>query len=163
MTDGETMSEDQKRTSECHHGWRGTAPEDGERIVTPCPHCGCQSLFIGAGGHLTCTRVPSRGSDGCGNPSVADAVATLKRDRDELVEALRAANKLICDWANFWAYGLSQPKGARPTQSAHRTAEELGDRATKCVEVNSALLAKHAPSSVISDQSSRPSNPGGAA
>ncbi len=84
-----------EHTKECHHGWRGTVPVDGERIVTPCPHCGCQSLFIGSGGHLTCSRVPSRGSDGCGNPSVADAVEKLKRDREDLVAALRRARPYL--------------------------------------------------------------------
>lgn len=104
----------------CRHGWRGTTPEDGERIVTPCPHCGCQSLFIGKGGHLTCARVPAGRSDGCGNPSVADAVAQLKRDRDELLEALRGMVQ------QFRAYALP------------------GARLASCQQAE-ALLAKHHP------------------
>ncbi len=36
-------------------------------IVTPCPACGRQSLFVGTGGHLTCSRLA------CQNPSVGAA------------------------------------------------------------------------------------------
>lgn len=33
------------------------------RITTPCPSCGSRTLFIGAGGHLTCSLL------GCKDPS----------------------------------------------------------------------------------------------
>jgi len=36
----------------------------GTPIVTPCPSCGRRTLFIGAGGHLTCSVI------GCKEPSV---------------------------------------------------------------------------------------------
>lgn len=58
----------------CHHGWRGSVPEDGQRIITPCPACGAQSLFIGNGGHLTCASVPKDNFGGCPDPSVEDAI-----------------------------------------------------------------------------------------
>jgi hypothetical protein len=87
---------------QCHHGWRGHAPKDGRRIVTPCPACGSHSLFIGEGGHLTCAVL---GSDhgpynGCPEPSVEDAVNNLKQrleqsERDR--EALRKDAELL-DW-----------------------------------------------------------------
>lgn len=81
---------DAAREATCHHGWRGTAPDGGERIVTPCPHCGAQSLFIGSGGHLTCARVPSGRSEGCGNPSVADAINALKQRAEQAERRLAA-------------------------------------------------------------------------
>ena len=43
-----------------------------ERIVTRCPACGHQTLFIGSGGHLTCGWIP------CRAPSVGDVVDDLK-------------------------------------------------------------------------------------
>jgi len=76
----------------CHHGWRGTAPERGQKIATPCPACGLQSLFIGAGGHLTCASVPKNRFHGCPSPSVAETVTSMKRElaaaRRELADAM---------------------------------------------------------------------------
>lgn len=62
----------------CQHGWRGRPPERGERIVTPCPACGSQSLFIGTGGHLTCAVVPHGDDRGCPEPSVESAINALR-------------------------------------------------------------------------------------
>ncbi len=42
------------------------------RIVTRCPSCGSQTLFIGSGGHLTCSLL------GCPSPSVAHTIAVLQ-------------------------------------------------------------------------------------
>lgn len=42
------------------------------RIVTPCPACGNRTLFIGEGGHLTCSWMK------CVNPDVREVLATLK-------------------------------------------------------------------------------------
>lgn len=50
-----------------------------QRITTPCPSCGAQSLFIGTGGHLTCDV------SGCEEPAVSAAV-------DGLREVIRAAH-----------------------------------------------------------------------
>ena len=65
--------------AQCKHGWHGTVPENGQQIATPCPACGARSLFIGAGGHLTCARVPSDKSHGCSSPSVEETVKSLKQ------------------------------------------------------------------------------------
>lgn len=43
------------------------------RITTPCPACGRETLFVGAGGHLTCSVI-----GGCDNPSVASEVERLQ-------------------------------------------------------------------------------------
>lgn len=43
-----------------------------ERIETPCPSCGAKSLFIGTGGHLTCSVL------GCKDPVVECAVDACK-------------------------------------------------------------------------------------
>ena len=54
----------------CQHGWRGSFPENGELIQTPCPACGLKSLFVGNGGYLTCSNVPSDSTKGCPSPIV---------------------------------------------------------------------------------------------
>jgi hypothetical protein len=72
------------RAERCTHGWRGRPPKDGGAIQMPCPACGARSLFIGDGGYLTCARVPSHGSPGCSNPSVADVVDALKAENERL-------------------------------------------------------------------------------
>lgn len=59
-----------------------------ERIVTRCPTCDFQTLFVGSGGHLTCSRLE------CSNPSVASSIAKLKSAEsraDALSEKLGAA------------------------------------------------------------------------
>lgn len=43
-----------------------------EEITTRCPTCGGQTIFIGSGGHLTCSMVT------CRNPSVEDAMLRAK-------------------------------------------------------------------------------------
>lgn len=42
--------------------------DDQLRIVTPCPSCGRSGLFVGRGGHLTCSRL------GCNEPGVERAI-----------------------------------------------------------------------------------------
>ena len=83
---------EQAKERTCHHGWRGSVPEDGKRIVTPCPACGAQSLFIGSGGHLTCARVPTDHSNGCDNPSVERVVNDLKARAESAESRLREAH-----------------------------------------------------------------------
>lgn len=45
-----------------------------ERIVTPCPSCGAKTLFIGSGGHLTCSWLK------CKEPTVSRAITKLRND-----------------------------------------------------------------------------------
>ena len=47
--------------------------KEDQRIVTRCPSCGGQTLFIGKGGHLTCSLLI------CKQPSVDAAVDSLKQ------------------------------------------------------------------------------------
>jgi hypothetical protein len=91
----------------CHHGWRGTVPDEGRSIQTPCPACGARSLFIGSGGHLTCSRVPSDRSDGCHSPSVEDTVKQLKQRAEQAESALAAAKAGAAPHQN-----ADQPKAA---------------------------------------------------
>jgi prefoldin subunit 5 len=56
--------------------------ELGCRIVTRCPSCNGQFLFIGTGGHLTCSSLD------CKEPSVGSAVEQLKAERDDLARRL---------------------------------------------------------------------------
>lgn len=81
------------RERECHHGWRGSVPVDGQSIATPCPTCGLKSLFIANGGHLTCASVPKDSFQGCQSPIVEDTVRALKSDRDRLAGENAAMRK----------------------------------------------------------------------
>ena len=42
------------------------------KIETPCPSCGHRTLFIGSGGHLTCSWLK------CKEPGVEDAIDALR-------------------------------------------------------------------------------------
>lgn len=102
---------EQLRVRKCEHGWRGSRPEEGERIRTPCPSCGLQALFIGTGGHLTCSSVPSEGSRGCPSPIVAktwedqkariEAALALRRPADMVAEG-RALHESEQPTDRYW-------------------------------------------------------------
>lgn len=72
MADGITIDTDQ--SSAMRLAW--------PRIATRCPSCGGQTLFVGAGGHLTCSVL------GCKEPDVEAAIEALKEERDALRKAL---------------------------------------------------------------------------
>jgi len=62
------------------------------RLETSCPSCGCRTIFIGVGGHLTCSNLQ------CAEPSVEAATAALRHhverndrlllERDKVLDAL---------------------------------------------------------------------------
>ncbi len=54
------------------------------RICTPCPACGCASLFIGDGGHLVCSLIS------CPSPSVELEVEALKGALEDALVSLAA-------------------------------------------------------------------------
>lgn len=66
---------------ETEHGPWGS--ERQPRIETRCPMCKHGTLFIGSGGHLTCSWLE------CPNPSLSHVHEKLLAERRELVEALR--------------------------------------------------------------------------
>jgi hypothetical protein len=74
MTMSTQPTSEARADTTCRHGWRGTVPENGERIVTPCPSCGRRTLFIGTGGHLTCGNL---GPD-CKEPGVERQIELMK-------------------------------------------------------------------------------------
>ena len=115
---------EQAKERTCHHGWRGSVPEDGKRIVTPCPACGAQSLFIGSGGHLTCARVPTDHSNGCDNPSVERVVNDLKARAESAESRLREAqaqyDELIYAVAQKWPGETRHQTALRYIQNAER-------------------------------------------
>jgi hypothetical protein len=80
-------------SGQCHHGWRGHAPDRGERIVDPCPSCGQKSLFIGSGGYLTCA---SLAPGVCKMPGVGRAVEVLQ-ERVRTAEAAAARADRLAD------------------------------------------------------------------
>ena len=70
------------RGEKCAHGWKGTKPDDGERIRDRCPACGMDTLFIGSGGWLTC------GNLSCKDPAVTDAYkAKVEQAQSDLAQA----------------------------------------------------------------------------
>lgn len=130
---------EEARRRECHHGWRGSVPDNGQRIVTPCPECGAQSLFIGSGGHLTCARVPTDHTDGCPAPSVKDVVKKLKQRLEFAEAALReerkagmeegAAERKVEALRNLPNWD-SSPITDKTIDAAKRIARMLGDKWT---------------------------------
>jgi len=86
----------------CSHGWRGTP---AGKITTPCPACGAQSLFIGDGGHLTCSVV---GSDhgayrGCPEPGVESEINNLKAALEDALTTLVAIAAQPATAGRLWA------------------------------------------------------------
>ena len=57
------------------------------QIATWCPSCGGETLFIGTGGHLTCSVI------GCRQPSVERCVAELYNERSQLERELTASRQ----------------------------------------------------------------------
>jgi len=58
------------------------------QIRTRCPSCGSQTLFIGTGGHLTCSLI------GCKEPVVERAITAV----NDKVEKLRGALEAFIKW-----------------------------------------------------------------
>lgn len=56
------------------------------RIVDRCPACGSRSLFIGAGGFLTCSVIT------CANPATGDAIESLRAELSTARASLEAFN-----------------------------------------------------------------------
>ena len=110
----------------CGHGWRGHAPERGERIVTPCPACGGQSLFIGSGGHLTCASVPKDQFQGCPSPGVDETVKRIKAERDAAREALRVARKILAEAHSYLYSEFPEPDTAMRILNAALAAGKEG-------------------------------------
>lgn len=75
------MSDAKSLSCETAVGPWGSEPQP--RIVTPCPACGGRSLFIGSGGHLTCSYIP------CRNPSVASEIEAMDLEIRRLRDGLR--------------------------------------------------------------------------
>lgn len=69
--------------------WKSTA---AGRITTPCPACGATSLFIGEGGHLTCSEIGSQHGSyrGCPEPGVETEINNLKAALEDALTTLVA-------------------------------------------------------------------------
>ncbi len=76
------MQEVEKNLPACRHGWRG-APL-AERIEDRCPRCGNRTIFIGSGGHLTCSWLE------CKEPGVGVEIERIQKERDRYAAALDA-------------------------------------------------------------------------
>jgi hypothetical protein len=72
---------------------------------------------------------------------VRDAMRWRARGGD-LRAALDSAVDFIEEWANWWAYALGKPDGAKPTEADNAKAYELGDRAREAVIAGRRLLSK---------------------
>lgn len=84
-----------------------------ERITTPCPACGAASLFIGAGGHLTCAVLS------CPEPGAGQEIENLKA-------TLEAVGHAVAD--TFFALPSTSPERRRLEESIHRIRRALRQR-----------------------------------
>lgn len=97
-----------------------------------CPACGHQSLFVGAGGHITCSSLE------CPNPSAVDTiledrethhVVTFTEDgwtvRHPLVE--RVGDELLDCWATKLLQSLSGPPPMLGRYRLRRTGPDAAD------------------------------------
>ncbi len=75
----------------------GQAPRHEERISTRCPSCDHTTLFIGAGGHLTCSVI------GCKEPSVERAVEDLRAVLEDALCTLVAIAAQPATAGRLWA------------------------------------------------------------
>ena len=76
------------------HGWRGAA---AGRISTPCPACRSGSLFVGSGGHLTCSVL------GCPEPGVETEINNLKAACEDALLTLIAIAAQPATAGRLWA------------------------------------------------------------
>lgn len=83
-----------------------------ERITTRCPACGCQTLFIGSGGHLVCSLID------CPSPGVERKIAELQR-KAERYDAI----------AIFFQSETKQPPSANAVDPADGTGQKDATRA----------------------------------
>lgn len=109
----------------CSHGWRGARPDSGDRIAMPCPSCGMRALFIGTGGHLTCSSLE------CKEPGVELAVADLRskldaaeHEREHHKSEMAAAEKA---WKNERERRFKSEARLAAALAAWREAESLPD------------------------------------
>ena len=128
------------------------------KIADRCPSCGAQSLFVGAGGWLTCDVV------GCKEPGVsshldaerahsaklAERVEELERDRDAAMDAL--ANK-IGD-VHFADLAAAQAENVRLREALTEAVRVsgpryLGDTQPEWVERADAALATPSPTAAL--------------
>ena len=72
------------------------------RIETPCPACGSRSLFIGQGGHLTCSVVGT-GQNGCPEPSVQAEFNALRAALEDALTTLVAIAAQPATAGRLWA------------------------------------------------------------
>ena len=63
------------------------------KIKTSCPSCGSRSLFIGTGGHLTCSWL------NCPEPGVERAIAALKREKEQQAQTIVECQNKIAELA----------------------------------------------------------------
>ena len=61
------------------------------KITTRCPSCGGETLFIGSGGHLTCSVI------GCREPSVERCVAELYNERSQIERELNQTREKLLE------------------------------------------------------------------
>jgi len=78
----------------CDHGWKG---RPAERISTPCPACGHETLFVGSGGHLTCSYLP------CPEPGLASEINNLKAALEDALCVLVAIAAQPATAGRMWA------------------------------------------------------------
>lgn len=94
------------------------------KIVTRCPSCGRQSLFIGEGGHLTCSVI------GCKQPIVEAAFEHLEAKNKRLREAMLEGESGLRDME----YGYDLPDHSGRGMPWREAAGTLAARLRAAVE-----------------------------
>jgi len=105
-----------------------------ERIRTRCPSCGHDTLFIGNGGHLTCSLI------GCKQPVVERAIDDLRAEVERLKEVI---STLQGDAAKF----------CEGQNRNYRRAEDLEAKLARCQKAVCLLNSMVLSSEQHSDQS----------
>lgn len=131
------------------HAGLTNQPTNDDRIMTRCPSCGASSLFVGSGGHLTCSVI------GCKEPGVGSAIANMRQEncrlRTIVNDLVNAAGAFITDPYTYVGEGVSIPivmrvkagKIQRLAAAVDRAKKEMGtcqkSGATESKEVRAAI------------------------
>ena len=94
----------------------------GERIVTKCPSCGGRSLFVGVGGHLTCSYLE------CPEPVVETAIASLTAENATLKEDEGLERMAIQNATSKRIYELEQENASLTKKVGLLKAELIRER-----------------------------------
>ena len=102
----------------------------GEQIVvTPCPSCGGKTLFVGTGGHLTCSWLE------CKEPIVETAIAQLEVELAKLKYVTLPSGKTSNCFEAYIAFKRENEKLKRVLKEVYEGPHHSAIDATKCPDL----------------------------